>query len=61
MTPADPVVARCVAVTRTYPTAGASVEALVTDWRGQRWIDLPQGVRAIRKGGFIILGPDVTG
>ena len=22
---------------------------------------LPQGVRAIRKGGFIILGPDVTG
>ena len=44
-------------------TAGhvASVDALVTDWRGQRWIDLPQGVRAIRKGGFIILGPDVTG
>ena len=44
-------------------TAGhvASVDALVTDWRGQRWIDLPQGIRAIRKGGFIILGPDVTG
>ena len=44
-------------------TAGhvASVDALVTDWRGQRRIDLPQGVRAIRKGGFIILGPDVTG
>jgi tRNA(Ile)-lysidine synthase len=44
-------------------TAGhvASVDALVTDWRGQRWIDLPQGVRAVRKGGFIILGPDVTG
>lgn len=44
-------------------TAGhvAAVDALVTDWRGQRWIDLPQGVRAIRKGGFIILGPDVTG
>jgi tRNA(Ile)-lysidine synthase len=39
-------------------TAGhvAAVDALVTDWRGQRWIDLPQGVRAIRKGGFIILG-----
>jgi tRNA(Ile)-lysidine synthase len=44
-------------------TAGhvASIDALVTEWRGQRWIDLPQGVRAIRKGGFIILGPDVTG
>ena len=44
-------------------TAGhiAAVDALVTDWRGQRWIDLPQGVRAVRKGGFIILGLDVTG
>jgi tRNA(Ile)-lysidine synthase len=44
-------------------TAGhvASVDALVTDWRGQRWIDLPQGVRAVRTGGFIIIGPDVTG
>lgn len=44
-------------------TAGhiAAVEALVTDWRGQRWIDLPQGIRAFRKGGFIILGADVTG
>ncbi|MFG1909266.1 tRNA lysidine(34) synthetase TilS [Kribbella sp. NPDC048928] len=39
----------------------AAVEALVTEWRGQRWIDLPQGIRAVRKGGFIILGPDVTG
>ncbi|MDX2967719.1 tRNA lysidine(34) synthetase TilS [Kribbella solani] len=39
----------------------AAVDALVTDWRGQRWIDLPQGVRAVRKGGFIALGPDVTG
>ncbi|WP_350280614.1 tRNA lysidine(34) synthetase TilS [Kribbella sp. HUAS MG21] len=39
-------------------TAGhvASVDALVTDWRGQRWIDLPQGIRAVRQGGFIILG-----
>ncbi|MEU8221598.1 tRNA lysidine(34) synthetase TilS [Kribbella sp. NPDC048915] len=43
-------------------TAGhvASVDELVTDWRGQRWIDLPQGVRAIRQGGFIIFGRDVT-
>jgi tRNA(Ile)-lysidine synthase len=44
-------------------TAGhvAAVDALVTDWRGQRWIDLPQGIRAIRRGGFIVLGPSVTG
>jgi tRNA(Ile)-lysidine synthase len=44
-------------------TAGhiAAVDALVTDWRGQRWIDLPQGIRAARKGGFILLGVDVTG
>ncbi len=44
-------------------TAGhiAAVDALVTAWRGQRWIDLPQGVRAVRRGGFIVLGPDVTG
>ncbi|WP_427888230.1 tRNA lysidine(34) synthetase TilS [Kribbella sp. GL6] len=44
-------------------TAGhvAAVDALVTDWRGQRWIDLPQGIRAVRRGGFIALGSDVTG
>jgi tRNA(Ile)-lysidine synthase len=43
-------------------TAGhvAAVDALVTDWRGQRWIDLPQGVRAVRRAGFIVLGPGVT-
>jgi tRNA(Ile)-lysidine synthase len=34
----------------------AAVDALVTDWRGQRWIDLPQGIRAVRRGGFIALG-----
>ncbi len=39
-------------------TAGhiAAVDALVTDWRGQRWIDLPQSVRAIRRDGLILLG-----
>jgi tRNA(Ile)-lysidine synthase len=44
-------------------TAGhiAAVDTLVTAWRGQRWIDLPQGVRAARRGAFIVLGPDVTG
>ncbi|GAA1596450.1 tRNA lysidine(34) synthetase TilS [Kribbella sancticallisti] len=38
-------------------TAGhvAAVDELVTDWRGQRWIDLPQGVRALRRAGFIVL------
>ncbi|QNE19319.1 tRNA lysidine(34) synthetase TilS [Kribbella qitaiheensis] len=43
-------------------TAGhiAAVDALVTDWRGQRWIDLPQGVRAVRRAGFIVLAPGVT-
>jgi tRNA(Ile)-lysidine synthase len=34
-------------------TAGhvARLEELVTDWRGQRWIDLPGGVRASRRAG----------
>ncbi|GAA0951206.1 tRNA lysidine(34) synthetase TilS [Kribbella koreensis] len=44
-------------------TAGhiAAVDALVTDWRGQRWIDLPQAVKAARKGGFLILAKGMTG
>ncbi|TWD79869.1 tRNA(Ile)-lysidine synthase [Kribbella amoyensis] len=44
-------------------TAGhvAAVDTLITGWRGQRWIDLPQGVRAIRRGGFIVLATGVTG
>lgn len=43
-------------------TAGhvAAVDALVTDWRGQRWIDLPQGIRAVRRAGFIVLALGVT-
>jgi tRNA(Ile)-lysidine synthase len=44
-------------------TAGhvARVAELVTDWRGQRWIDLPGGVRASRRDGqvlFVSLGRD---
>ncbi|HEU4947792.1 MAG TPA: tRNA lysidine(34) synthetase TilS [Kribbella sp.] len=39
----------------------ASVDVFVTDWRGQRWIDLPQGIRAVRRAGLIVLGPGVTG
>ena len=44
-------------------TAGhvAAVDALITDWRGQRWIDLPQGVRAVRRADAIVLGRGVTG
>ena len=36
-------------------TAGhvARLEELVTDWRGQRWIDLPGGVRASRRSGHV--------
>lgn len=43
-------------------TAGhvAAVDGLITDWRGQRWIDLPQGVRAVRRTGVISFGTGVT-
>jgi tRNA(Ile)-lysidine synthase len=36
-------------------TAGhvAAIEALVTDWHGQRWVDLPGGVRARRRDGKV--------
>ena len=36
-------------------TAGhvARVAELVTDWHGQRWIDLPGGVRAARRDGYV--------
>ena len=29
----------------------ARIEELVTDWHGQRWVDLPGGVRAMRRSG----------
>jgi tRNA(Ile)-lysidine synthase len=29
------------------------VDALVTAWRGQRWVDLPGGVRARRRDGKV--------
>ena len=43
-------------------TAGhiAAVDLLITDWRGQRWIDLPQGIRAVRRDGSIVLAPGLT-
>jgi tRNA(Ile)-lysidine synthase len=30
-----------------------AVDALVTAWRGQRWTDLPGGVRASRRAGKV--------
>jgi tRNA(Ile)-lysidine synthase len=30
------------------------IEELVTNWRGQRWIDLPGGVRASRRSGHVL-------
>jgi tRNA(Ile)-lysidine synthase len=38
-------------------TAGhvARIEELVTGWHGQRWVDLPGGVRATRREGRLIL------
>jgi tRNA(Ile)-lysidine synthase len=40
---------------RTDLTAGhvEAVDTLVTAWRGQRWVDLPGGVRACRDGGEV--------
>jgi tRNA(Ile)-lysidine synthase len=41
----------------------AGLEALVTGWRGQRWIDLPGGIRAWRRYGKLQFGSgdDVEG
>ena len=32
-----------------------AVDALLTDWRGQKWIDLPGHLRAVRRGGLVVL------
>jgi tRNA(Ile)-lysidine synthase len=32
------------------------LDELITSWHGQRWVDLPGGVRAARKGGLIVFG-----
>jgi tRNA(Ile)-lysidine synthase len=41
-------------------TAGhvAGLDALVTGWRGQRWADLPGGVRGRREYGKLLLHSD---
>jgi tRNA(Ile)-lysidine synthase len=31
-----------------------SVDALVTDWHGQKWVDLPGHVRAVRRDGVLV-------
>ena len=41
---------------RQDPLSRVAVETLVTRWRGQRWIDLPGHVRAVRREGHVILG-----
>jgi tRNA(Ile)-lysidine synthase len=32
-----------------------AVDALLTDWRGQKWIDLPGPLRALRRDGLLVL------
>jgi tRNA(Ile)-lysidine synthase len=36
----------------------AALDALVTGWRGQRWADLPGGVRGLRRYGRLLLRPE---
>ncbi len=44
-------------------TAGhvEAIDALVTGWRGQRWVDLPGGVRARRQAGKVWFTSSATG
>jgi tRNA(Ile)-lysidine synthase len=35
----------------------AQLDALVTDWHGQRWVDLPGGVRCQRRCGRLLFAP----
>ena len=34
-----------------------AVDALVTDWRGQKWIDLPGHLRAVRRNDLLVVEP----
>ena len=34
------------------------MDRLVTDWHGQKWVDLPGHVRAVREGGRLTFGPN---
>jgi tRNA(Ile)-lysidine synthase len=46
------IMAGCPPGTLTAGHVGA-VDALVTDWHGQRWVDLPGGLRASRRAGKV--------
>jgi tRNA(Ile)-lysidine synthase len=37
------------------------LERLVTDWHGQKWVELPGHVRARREQGVLVFGPTQTG
>jgi tRNA(Ile)-lysidine synthase len=53
-------VLRAAAVTAGAPASEVfhehvlAVDALLTDWRGQRWIDLPGHLRAVRRDGLLV-------
>jgi tRNA(Ile)-lysidine synthase len=34
-----------------------AMEALVTDWHGQRWVDLPGRLHALRRDGVLTIEP----
>lgn len=38
----------------------ARIEELVTNWHGQRWVDLPGGVRAARRSGDVVFDGQVA-
>jgi tRNA(Ile)-lysidine synthase len=38
-----------------------ALDALVTAWRGQKWIDLPGPLRAVRRDGLVAVRPPVPG
>ena len=33
------------------------IDRLVTDWHGQKWVDLPGHLRAVRRGGLLTFEP----
>jgi tRNA(Ile)-lysidine synthase len=37
----------------TFHQHVVAVDALVTDWHGQKWVDLPGHVRAVRRDGVL--------
>jgi tRNA(Ile)-lysidine synthase len=38
----------------TFHQHVVAVDTLVTDWHGQRWIDLPGHLRAVRRGSVLV-------